>query len=235
MGDAGEPGDGGAARALFDRRDRLRRGARVRARSRRGVASSDVVRRARRDGPRDVARHPRPPRRADRPRDRQRRQHPVGREVRHRRRLGHARRLRRPRAGDRRRARSRRRRRHPARAIGAPLRAARLRPAPRRRRARERVQLPGLGSGREGGRRAPRGDARREQAGHEHRARRAPHREDLRRREAPPRRGALVRLRERGRSARPPRRAGRARLHRLERHGGDPARRQRGPRPTRSA
>ena len=63
----------------------------------------------------------------------------------------------------------------PARAHAAPGRPARAGAAPGRRRARQRVQLPGLGLGREGGLRAARRHAGDHQAGDRDRAGRAPH------------------------------------------------------------
>ena len=63
------------------------------------------------------------------------------------------------------------RRRRPARARRAARRPARARPAPRRGGARQRLQLPGVGPGREGGDRAPRRHAGDVEAGHQHGAR----------------------------------------------------------------
>ena len=170
-----------------------------------------------------LGRAARAPRGADRARDRQRRQHARGRQVRHRRRDRDPRRLRALRQGPRRPSVPRRRGRDPARPHGALLGPARARAAARRRAARQRLQLPGLGHDGESGLRV----AGRRPGGREARDLDRPpgvaHGAHHGRERHPARGGVPVRRRPAGRPARAAGSPGLRGLHRVGGHrAGDP-------------
>ena len=193
----------------------LRRGARLRPPGRRpGAAGADVppARRAAQGRRFAAAREPRRAVRAVGPH----RRHPRRFQVRHRRRLRRAARLRQQgQARTAQRVRLRRGRRRAAEQGRHVRRAAHPDAAARRRRADQRVQLPGVGAAGEVRAGVPRGRPVAGQAGQPDRL---PHRADGRadrRVRAAARGHAAVRRGQRGRPARPPDRAGPGLVHRL--------------------
>jgi len=218
MADSRQSRHRGAACPDFEPRPRHRRGAGPRPQQRRACAARVELRRARESSQGDGKGDPGPPGRVARSRSRERRQHPIGREVRRRRRDLHAADLCRDRRFARHRQISRRRRRRAAWALAALSRSAHQRAAQWGRGADQRVQFSGVGTGGESRLGASRGNARALQARDQLGDGRAPRDGDPHREEGVSRRRPLASRGRAARAAGPARRPGRACLHGLRRH-----------------